>query len=108
MAATDHNNRLMKEASEEKLTEVERELFQFDVELRKLTMEKRKVGPRVSGTSRVGVDRRIVSGIQRSEGDSGALVGRLGPESVWRGPRFCQQCWRFAEKEEGSGVERVG
>ena len=42
--------------------------------------------------------------------DGGALwsSGSVWTRELCRGPKFCEQCWEFAGKEEGSGATRVG
>ena len=63
---------------EEKMSEVENELREASEGMRKITVKRRKAegeGLRVSGTSRVILDRKTVSENQSSEGEAG-LAGR--------------------------------
>ena len=67
---------------EEKISEVENEPFEVSEQMRKLTVERRKMEAeelRVSEMSRVGLDGRTVSGAQSSEGEAGlGSVGSAG------------------------------
>ena len=112
-------NRLLKEGFfhlEEKLTDVDGDLLGATAELNRLNVGKVELEERrVSDVSRVVLNQRTMSGFQNSGGETGlsdATASRcpkaLGVGlSQGRGSKFCEQCWRFAEKEDGSGAEGV-
>ena len=92
---------------EDRISAVESTLLETSNERRELVVERKTNAEelRVSDTSTVVSDRRTMSGIYNPEGvagSDGAQDGDGNPGSS----RFCDQCWEFAEKEEGSGAKK--
>ena len=74
---------------------------------------------RGSDTAGLGAGREAVSRAKNPEGEAGLVgsreqrgaqvsSGSVSSKGFGWGPTFNEQCWRFAEKEEGCGAKRVG